>query len=92
MSAFGRLLPIETIRRMSALGEWPLKRSTLILRLYQRNALKAFWASGWDVDGHDQYFASTLLMQEKPIRLQDRQGIYDHSGIPFGSQNGYVNG
>jgi len=31
---------------------WSLKRTTLMLWLYQRNALKAFGASMGDVDGH----------------------------------------
>ena len=50
MSAFGRFLPIEAVRRMSALGEWPLKCTTLIQWLYHRHALKAFRASVGDVE------------------------------------------
>jgi hypothetical protein len=47
MSAFGRLLPIEAVRRTSGLS-----CTTLVLRLYQRHAPKAFRASVGDEEGH----------------------------------------
>ncbi len=39
---------------------WPLKRSTLILWLYQRHALKAFRASVGDVEGHFNFAVTTV--------------------------------
>ncbi len=47
MSAYGRFLPIEAVRRTSALG-----CNTFILLLYQRHAPQTFRVSVWDEEGH----------------------------------------
>ncbi len=55
MSAFGRFLPTEAVRRTSGLS-----CTTFMLWLNQRHALKAFRVSVGDVEGHRIY--SVLIM------------------------------
>ena len=56
MSAYGRLLPIEAVRRTSALS-----CTTFMLWLYQRHALKASRAS---VGDENSYKADCILVQK----------------------------
>jgi hypothetical protein len=52
MSAIGRFLPNEAVRRTSGLGD--------MLWLYQRHALEAFRACVGDEDGHFNFAVTTL--------------------------------
>jgi hypothetical protein len=61
-SAFGRFLPIEGVRRTSALS-----CTTFILWLYQRHDLKAFRASVGDVEGHDSFVSDSLFLDTELI-------------------------